>query len=76
MSSTIDPILLNFIYAGMGGAMAMGFAWAGAKLFSHIMEFSTSDELKKGNVAVGLALMGIFIAAGVGMGLVIGLSLN
>ncbi len=76
MSTMIDPILLNFIYAGMGGALAMGFAWGGAKLFSHIMEFSTSDELKKGNVAVGLVLMGIFIAAGVGMGLVIGLSLN
>ncbi len=76
MTESLDPIVLNFLYAGLGGMLTMGFAWMSAKLFSHIMEFSTSEELKKGNVAVGLVYMGIFIATGTGMGLVIGMSLN
>jgi len=36
----------------------------------------TSDQLAKDNGAVGLAVMGIFIGAGVAIGLVIGLGLN
>ncbi|MGH8443557.1 MAG: DUF350 domain-containing protein [Nevskiaceae bacterium] len=40
------------------------------------MGFDVKAELKAGNVAVGLALMGIYLATGIGLGLVIGLSLN
>ena len=40
------------------------------------MTFSVSEELGKGNIAVGLAVMGIFIGVGISLGLVIGLGLN
>ena len=40
------------------------------------MDFSISEELGKGNTAIGMMVMGIFIGVGVAMGLVIGLGLN
>lgn len=72
----MDPITLNLLYAGLGGVLLILFGWASVRFFRSFMQFRISDELQKGNVAVGLAVMGIFIGIGVGMGLVIGLSLN
>ena len=76
MLQTIDPIFLNILYAAMGGCMTLLFMWMGCKIFNHIVCFNISEELRKGNVAVGLMIMGIFIGIGVAMGLVIGLGLN
>jgi uncharacterized membrane protein YjfL (UPF0719 family) len=71
-----DPVLLNFLYAGMGGVLTLSFMWLGCKVFSHIVNFSIPEQLSKGNMAVGLMIMGIFIGIGTAMGLVIGLGLN
>jgi uncharacterized membrane protein YjfL (UPF0719 family) len=76
MTETIDPILLNFAYAAIGGFMTLFFMWMGCKMFNHIVTFNISEQLAKGNIAVGLMLMGIFIGIGTGLGLVIGLGLN
>lgn len=76
MTDTIDPVVLNFLYACMGGALTLGFMWLGCKLFSHIVNFSIPDQLAQGNQAVGQMIMGIFIGIGTAMGLVIGLGLN
>lgn len=72
----LNPITLNLIYAAMGGGMLIVFNWVAAHLFRNLMGFSVREQVAKGNVAVGLALMGIFIGLGVGLGLVIGMSLN
>lgn len=72
----LNPILLNFIYAGLGGVMILIGGWLAYRLFLNVVGFNVRDELKAGNVAVGLSVMGIFLATGIGMGLVIGLSLN
>lgn len=76
MSEMIDPIILNFLYAFMGGVMTLFFMWIGCKIFNHIVCFNISEELGKGNIAVGLMLAGIFVGIGTAMGLVIGLGLN
>ena len=76
MTDTVDPILLNFIYAILGGLLTIFFMWLGCKVFSHIVNFSIPDELAQGNMAVGMMIMGIFIGIGTAMGLVIGLGLN
>lgn len=76
MSIQIDPIILNFIYAALGGLMMLVGGWLAFRVFKNVMGFDVRKELERGNVAVGLALMGVFIAVGVGMGLVVGLSLN
>ena len=76
MTDTIDPIILNFIYAIFGGFLTIFFMWFGCKLFSHIVNFSIPEELKRGNMAVGVMIMGIFIGIGTALGLVIGLGLN
>lgn len=70
------PMLLNLAYAGMGGLMMLIGGWMAFYLFRNVVGFSVREELKAGNVAAGLVVMGIFIATGIGMGLVIGLSLN
>jgi len=76
MSDSFDPLILNILYAGMGGALTLLFMWLGCKIFSHIVSFSIPEQLAKGNVAVGQMIMGMFIGIGVAMGLVIGLGLN
>ena len=76
MTDTLDPIVLNFVYAIFGGLLTIFFMWLGCRVFSHIVSFSIPDELAKGNIAVGLMTMGIFIGIGTALGLVIGLGLN
>jgi len=76
MTDMLDPIFLNFLYAFIGGVMTLFFMWLGCKVFSHIVNFSIPDELAKGNLAVGVMIMGIFIGIGTALGLVIGLGLN
>jgi uncharacterized membrane protein YjfL (UPF0719 family) len=76
MTDSLDPIILNFVYATLGGLLMLVGGWIASRFFMHVMGFDVRAELKAGNVAVGLALMGIYLATGIGMGLVIGLSLN
>lgn len=76
MTDTIDPLLLNFVYVVVGGLLTLGFMWMGCKMFNHIVSFSIGDELAKGNTAVGLMIMGMYIGIGIAMGLVIGLGMN
>ena len=52
------------------------FYVVGCKLFNHTVNFSIGKELKDGNTAVGLMVMGMFIGIGIALGLVIGLGLN
>lgn len=72
----LDPMLLNLLYAAMGGAMLIIFAWMATRFFGNVMGFKVRDQLAAGNVAVGLAVLGIFMGIGIGLGIVIGLSLN
>ena len=76
MTDTVDPNVINFIYAIMGGVLTLIFMWLGCKIFNHLVTFDISEELGKGNTAVGLMIVGIFIGMGTAMGLVIGLGLN
>ena len=77
MSDTLDPILLNFVYAALGGVMTLFFMWLGCAMFNKVAcDFHIGQELSKGNQAVGMMVMGMFIGIGIGIGLVIGLGLN
>ena len=69
-------ILLNFVYAVIGGFVTIFFMWFGFKIFDKLTHFDTSEELSKDNRAVGMVVMGIFIGIGVAIGLVIGMGLN
>jgi uncharacterized membrane protein YjfL (UPF0719 family) len=75
MADALDPIIMNFIYAALGGLMTLAFMWLGCVLFNKIVcNFDIGTELSKGNQAVGMMVMGMFI--GIGIGLVIGMGLN
>ncbi|MBT3197442.1 MAG: DUF350 domain-containing protein [Gammaproteobacteria bacterium] len=76
MIDTLHPILLNLIYVMIGGVLTLLFMWVGCRMFAHIMDFSISEELQKGNQAVGQMIMGLYIGIGVALGLAIGLGLN
>jgi uncharacterized membrane protein YjfL (UPF0719 family) len=76
MSSQLDPIVLNFLYVILGGVLTLLFMKLGCSMFNRIVSFNISDELGKGNVAVGLMVMGLFIGVGTALGLVIGLGLS
>lgn len=72
----IPPIILNFIYVIIGGIVTLIFMRLSCFMFNRMVDFNISDELGKGNVAVGLMVMGIFIGLGISLGLVIGLGLS
>ena len=76
MTDAIDPLILNMLYACMGGFLTLLFMWLGCKVFSHIVNFSIPDKLAEGNLAVGMMIAGMFIGIGTALGLVIGLGLN
>lgn len=76
MTDAFDPLILNVLYACMGGVLTLLFMWLGCRVFSHIVSFSIPQQLAEGNMAVGMMVMGIFIGIGTAMGLVIGLGLN
>jgi uncharacterized membrane protein YjfL (UPF0719 family) len=76
MTENLDPIVLNFLYVILGGLLTLLFMKLGCSMFNRIVSFNISDELGKGNVAVGLMVMGLFIGIGIALGLVIGLGLS
>ena len=69
-------MLLNFVYAVVGGMMTVVFMYVGYKVIDRLTPFDTSEELGKGNRAVGSMVQGMFIGIGIALGLVIGLGLN
>ena len=76
MTENLDPIVLNFLYVILGGLLTLIFMKLGCSMFNRVVSFNISDELGKGNVAVGLMVMGLFIGIGIALGLVIGLGLS
>ena len=70
------PIILNFVYVVFGGVLTLVFMKFSCTMFNRMVNFNISDELGKGNIAVGLMVMGIFIGVGISLGLVIGLGLS
>jgi uncharacterized membrane protein YjfL (UPF0719 family) len=77
MTETLDPLVLNYLYATSGGVLTLFFMWLGCYFFNRLVcTFQIGEELAKGNIAVGLMVMGLFIGIGTALGLVIGLGLN
>jgi uncharacterized membrane protein YjfL (UPF0719 family) len=72
----MQTMILNFVYALFGGLMTLGIMALGFKMLDKFTDFDTSEELKKGNQAVGMTVAGIFIGIGFAVGLVIGMSVN
>ena len=72
----LTAILINFAYAILGGIITLVFMWIGYKVFDKSTHFDTASELSKGNIAVGLVVLGIFLGVGIAIGLVIGMGLN
>jgi uncharacterized membrane protein YjfL (UPF0719 family) len=69
-------VFTNFVYALIGGGVTIFFMFTGYKIIDRLTSFNTSEELSKGNQAVGAMVQGMFIGIGVAIGLVIGLGLN
>ena len=72
----LTPIIVNLIYATLGGTITLLFMWVGYFVINRFTPLDIARELAEGNRAVGSMVMGMFIGIGVAMGLVIGLSLN
>jgi uncharacterized membrane protein YjfL (UPF0719 family) len=76
MESQFGIIVMNFVYAIVGGFITIGFMMLAYRLTDKLTKFDTCEELAKGNAAVGQMVQGMFIGIGVAVGLVIGLGLN
>lgn len=69
-------VLINLLYAVVGGGAAIAFMYFGFKVIDHVTRFDTNEQLSKGNIAVGVMVAGMFVGIGVAVGLVIGMGLN
>jgi len=69
-------VLLNLLYAVIGGSGAILFMYLGFKVLDHVTQFDANEQLLNGNIAVGVVMAGMFVGIGVAVGLVIGLGLN
>jgi uncharacterized membrane protein YjfL (UPF0719 family) len=72
----MPPIVLNFVYVILGGLLTLVFMKVSCSVFNRMVSFNISEELAKGNIAVGLMVMGLFIGIGIALGMVIGLGLG
>ena len=72
----LTAMIVNFIYAIIGGFLTLFFMYIGYKIFDKFTAFNTSEQLAKDNRAVGMVVLGIFVGVGIAIGLVIGLGLN
>ena len=76
MTEIMPLILSKFLYVALGGVMMVIFMKLSCRMFSSMCKFNISDELGKGNIAVGLMVVGLFIGVGIALGLVIGLGIG
>lgn len=67
---------VNLFYAIAGMALALLALHVAYRLIDRLTPFRTGAELQAGNQAVGLVVAGSFVAVGLAVGLVVGLSLN
>ncbi len=69
-------VLLNLLYAVIGGGAVIAFMYFGFKVIDRVTRFDTNEQLSKGNTAVGVMVAGMFVGIGVAVGLVVGMGLN
>ena len=69
-------VLLNGFYAMFGAISTLVFMIIGYWIFDRMTPFKTGDQLREGNVAVGIVVGSIFIGLGIAIGLVVGMGLN
>lgn len=69
-------VLLNLLYALLGGGAAIAFMFVGYKVIDHLTPFDTAEQLAAGNRAIGTMVGGMFVGIGIAIGLVVGLGLN
>jgi uncharacterized membrane protein YjfL (UPF0719 family) len=76
-SGILITVLLNFAYAGIGGLMCVPLMIIAYKLFNkYTPAFHIGDQLKNGNVAVGIVVGCLLLGIAICTGLVVGLGLN
>ena len=73
---SIGIVLLNLLYALLGGGAAIAFMFVGYKVIDHLTPFDTAKELADGNRAIGTMVGGMFVGIGIAIGLVVGMGLN
>ncbi len=76
MGTQASVIMMNFLYAIVGGALTIALMFIGFIIIDRLTKLDTSTELARGNTAVGAMVQGMFIGIGIAVGLVIGLGLN
>jgi len=67
-----SPILHDLVYTALGVLLMFIVGWLVYRLLRKVISPNVLNQLKAGNIAIGLAVMGLFLAIGIGMGLVIG----
>ena len=70
----MDIMQLNFLYAALGGLLALFLMVLSYKVMDSkfvTTDFDTGQQLRDGNVAVGLLMCGIMIGIGVSVGLTV-----
>ena len=71
----ITPLQIKFISLILGPLWALLIMRLSYATFDRMTEFDTSEELQKGNIAVGIIMGSIFVGIGICVGLVTGFAI-
>lgn len=69
-------VLVNFLYAVCGSVLALALFGGGLWFVQRLLGVNFSEQLVKGNPAMGTALAGLFVGLALLVGLVVGMALN
>lgn len=59
-----SPILHDLVYTALGVLLMFIVGWLVYRLLRKVINPDVLNQLKAGNIAIGLAVMGIFLAIG------------
>lgn len=72
----LQVLIKNFIYALLGVLMAINLLLYAYQKLDSLTNFNTSDQLKNGNIAVGLMVCGLWIGIALLIGFIFGYAMN
>ncbi len=67
-----NPILHDLVYTALDVLLMFIVGWLVYRLLRKVINPNVLNQLQAGNISIGLAVVGIFLTIGIGMGLMIG----
>lgn len=76
MWSILSVIAVNLTYSVIAIVLVIAAMFIGFRVIDYVTDIEPEDEMKKGNISVGIFYAGMFIGIGIAIGSVLSRSLT